>query len=224
MNFMDRKVWASGLSGMAAGLLVLIAQRFFGVAIPADVASFLVVAAATGMGYIVPPSVQDIVKRIDHTIVEAVNADPKIPLVKGTAPSASTTVTGPGGAGRSTISVILALFLILPLLAACGSVKTVESAAPVLTATPIKQAVETVKGLSDEEKWTYACRGADGLYVGYVLMVAPKLKDATNQAIQATYEGVKAVCADKPTDFAAAALAAVRAFNAFKAALPAKAV
>lgn len=117
---------------------------------------------------------------------------------------------------------LLVLPFVLLALAACGTVKTVESAAPAVTSTPITQAVQAVKEMPPEEKWRLTCLAADGLYIGYVSIAAPKLSDATNIKVQAAYEGVKVICANKPTDYAAAAITLVQAFNAFKAAMPAK--
>ena len=112
--------------------------------------------------------------------------------------------------------------LVLLALAGCSTVKTVESAAPAVTSTPITQAIQAVKEMPPEEKWRLTCLAADGLYIGYVSIAAPKLSDATNIKVQAAYEGVKVICANKPTDYAAAAITLVQAFNAFKAAMPAK--
>lgn len=117
--------------------------------------------------------------------------------------------------------ILIAPFVLLAL-SACSAVKTVESAAPAVTATPITQAVQIVKDMPPEEKWRLTCLAADGLYIGYVSMVAPKVSDGTNLKVQAGYEGIKVICANKPTDYASAVVALVQAFSAFKAAMPAK--
>lgn len=219
---MDRKMWAGGLAGGVAMLLVWFVQARFGITIPTEMANAIVLGAAGAVGYIVPPSVKDIVKRIDGTIVEIVNKDPNIPLVKGGPPVASG-ITAVNGMTGKPLSLLLGLMLILPLLGACTKTSTVESAAPVLTTKPIIEAAQAVKSLPDEEKWRYACLGADGIYTGYLLIAAPKLSDSTNVKVQAGYDAVKVVCAERPANYAEGLITLAKAISAFKAAIPTKA-
>lgn len=63
----DRKILAAGLTGIAAWALILLAERI-GFTLPPDAAAAIVGAAMTAVGYLVPPSVQDIAKRIDDKL------------------------------------------------------------------------------------------------------------------------------------------------------------
>ena len=81
MAFPDRKVWAGGLAGLVTWGITLVAQHY-GVVLPADIVGMLVGAVTTGVAYIVPPSVRDIIKRLDDGLVEMAAEDPNIPVTR----------------------------------------------------------------------------------------------------------------------------------------------
>lgn len=88
----DRKVWAGGLAGFAAWLLVLAATRY-GVPLDLQTASILVAAVGGGVSYLVPPSTRDIITRLNDGLVKMAQDDPSIPV---SAPKVATQVTGAG--------------------------------------------------------------------------------------------------------------------------------
>lgn len=218
----DRKIWAGGLSAIVAWAIVQALQLYAGITVPADAQTMLSVGIGYAVSYVMPAAARDVISKIDGTLIEVIAANPSIPLDKSPAPApqAKTTVVN-GMTGR--VMALAPLLIVLPLLGACTSVKTVESAAPAVTSAPITQAVQTVKDMPAAEKWRLACLGVDGLYIGYVAMAAPKLSDATNVKVQASYEAVKVVCANQPANYADGLVTLMQAVNAFKAAVPAKA-
>lgn len=64
----DRKVLAGGLGGLLTWLVLLALEHFFGIVISSDVAALIVAIVAPSISYAVPPSVQDIAKRLDRDI------------------------------------------------------------------------------------------------------------------------------------------------------------
>lgn len=81
----DRKVVAGGLAGILTWALMLVAGRY-GIVIDAGMQPVLVSFVGTLIGYLVPPSRRDILKRIDDQIVAIAAADPKVPVDPTTAP------------------------------------------------------------------------------------------------------------------------------------------
>ncbi|WP_293862526.1 hypothetical protein [uncultured Alsobacter sp.] len=231
MRFLDRKIWSGGLASVAAYAIVWFLKSRYGIVLSEEMVTAFIITTFTSVAWAVPPSVQDIVKRVNGTIIDVIANSPNIPLEKTgdppPRPVAKTTVLTPpneGSSGRRTpYSIFLALLLILPMLGACGSTKVIESAAPAVTTAPITKAVQTVRDMPDEEKWRLACIGADGIYVGYVTMVAPKVSDAWNVKVQGGYEVVKVICANRPTNYAEGLVTLMKAIAAFNASIPAKA-
>lgn len=83
MNFIpDRKVWASGLAGLLTWAVTLIAQKYLGVSLPPDLVTMIVGGVTTGVAYLVPPTVRDIVKRLNDDIVHIAANDPTVPVTK----------------------------------------------------------------------------------------------------------------------------------------------
>jgi len=83
MNYIpDRKVWASGLAGLLTWGITLAAQRFLGIPLPPDLVGMIVGGVTTGVAYIVPPSIKDIVKRLNDDIVQIAANDPNVPVTK----------------------------------------------------------------------------------------------------------------------------------------------
>ena len=109
---------------------------------------------------------------------------------------------------RAIIPLALALAL-----AGCN---TTASTSPSV----LKQAVQDAKNLTPEQKYEIACQAADGLILAYRAFVAEKQSASTNARVEAAYAAIQPICAAKPENYATAALAAIQAVNAFKAALP----
>lgn len=218
----DRKLWGGGLTAVIAWLIVQAVQAYTGRVLPPGTDEKLAFVIGLVAAYALPPSARDILRHIDEDIVKKIAADPKIPLVKAAEPPPATTTVINGMTGRP-LSIMVMMMLLLPALGACGSIRTVESAAPTVTSAPITQAVQTVKEMPAEEKWRLTCLAIDGLYIGYVTAAAPRLSDATNLKVQGAHEAVKVICANKPTDYVSAIPTLIGAFNAFMAAMPAKA-
>lgn len=78
----DRKVLAGGLSGVVAWGIML-GLSMAGVPVPAETQALLVTVISTAMGYLVPPSQRDIVKRLNDQLVAVAAADPGIPVSGG---------------------------------------------------------------------------------------------------------------------------------------------
>ena len=66
----DRKVLASGVSGVLAWLLGL-ALIQMGVDMPAEALGGIVAGVMALVAYAVPPSVRDVIERVDDTLKEA---------------------------------------------------------------------------------------------------------------------------------------------------------
>jgi hypothetical protein len=76
--FPDRKVIATGLTGIASWLILTVLAHY-GINLPVDPT---VLSSILGWlaGYIIPPSQQDIVRRLNDKIVAIAAADPSIPV------------------------------------------------------------------------------------------------------------------------------------------------
>lgn len=75
----DRKVWASGLSGLAVFAIGIGLQKFFNITIDPNVLAAAITVIIPLVAYLVPPSVQDVVKRVNNDIVKIANADQSNP-------------------------------------------------------------------------------------------------------------------------------------------------
>ena len=64
----DRKVLAGGLASVFAWALVLLLQRYLGIALPAETAAAIVAGAGSVVAYWVPPSLADLARRADETL------------------------------------------------------------------------------------------------------------------------------------------------------------
>lgn len=216
MNFMDRKVWAGGLTGVGASALVWGAQAKFGIVVPPEVAAMLITMMVTMVSYMVPPSVKDIVKRIDGTIVEIVANDPKIPLVKAPdGPAVITKATTGGGGALRSIGFVLALLLLAPALGACSM-----TAAPGEKPNAVQQAIADAQSLTPEQKWDLLCNGADILYAGYKIGIEQKVDAGLRARVDGGYESVLVVCRNRPENIVTGLLTLQEAIAAFKRALP----
>lgn len=70
----DRKVWASGLAGLAAWLLSIALERWAGMDIPSDLLGPVIVAVVGSVAYMVPPSVGEFLMRLDATVKQAADS------------------------------------------------------------------------------------------------------------------------------------------------------
>lgn len=77
----DRKILASGVAGVGAWALMIIAARY-GYPLDPGLMPALVALVSTAIGYLVPPSQQDILKRLNDDLVRIAQDDPKIPVSK----------------------------------------------------------------------------------------------------------------------------------------------
>lgn len=75
----DRKVAAGGVAGVIAAFLMMLARKF-GYPIDVEFQPFIVAAVGSAIAYVVPPSKQDILKRLNDDIVKQAIEDPKIPV------------------------------------------------------------------------------------------------------------------------------------------------
>lgn len=64
----DQKVLAGGIGGAAAWLIIMALEHFAGISISSDVAGLIVAAIVPLVGWVVPPSVADVAKRLDTDI------------------------------------------------------------------------------------------------------------------------------------------------------------
>jgi hypothetical protein len=81
----DRKVVAGGFAGILTWALMLVAGRY-GVVVDPAMQPVLASFAGTLIGYLVPPSQRDIIKRLDDQIVAIAAADPTVPVDPTTKP------------------------------------------------------------------------------------------------------------------------------------------
>jgi hypothetical protein len=92
----DRKVWTGGLFAVLAFLAVLALNTWAGTQIPLEAGAFIAIGLAKLLEYVLPPSLWDIVKRIDNDIVEIAAKSPasKVsPELAGVAAKAAKTDT-----------------------------------------------------------------------------------------------------------------------------------
>ncbi len=80
----DRKVWASGLTGVVAWFIVYFAGHYFNLAIPSDVQAQIAGGLGLLVAYIVPPSTRDTITRLNDELVKIAAADPAIPVSERT--------------------------------------------------------------------------------------------------------------------------------------------
>lgn len=74
----DRKIWAGGLASLVAwGILYGLGRA--GVALPPELQAMLVPAVGYVISYVTPPSIRDIVTRVNNDIVKLANADQNNP-------------------------------------------------------------------------------------------------------------------------------------------------
>lgn len=77
----DRKWFASGTAGLVTFALCLVASRY-GITVPVDAQTSLVLVVGWVIHYFVPASKQDILKRLDDELVRIAQDDPRIPVSK----------------------------------------------------------------------------------------------------------------------------------------------
>ncbi|MBB4000987.1 hypothetical protein [Aurantimonas endophytica] len=73
----DRKVWSGGLFAVLAFLAVLASNTWAGTDIPIEAGAFIALGIGKAFEYILPPSVLDIIKRVDNDIVAIAGASPE---------------------------------------------------------------------------------------------------------------------------------------------------
>lgn len=78
----DRKILAGGIAGLVAWGAML-GLRAAGFDVPPEAQALLTTLVSTAMGYLVPPSQHDIVKRLNDQLVAVAAADPAIPVSAG---------------------------------------------------------------------------------------------------------------------------------------------
>jgi hypothetical protein len=76
----DRKVLAGGIAGLLVWIVSIIAGRY-GFVIDASMQPMLILGVTTLMAYVVPPSVNDVLKRLDNELVKHAQEDPNYPNV-----------------------------------------------------------------------------------------------------------------------------------------------
>lgn len=91
----ERKFLAGGLAGIAAWLVSLVTVRYLGIDVPLEVLGPFIMAAGTSAYYLVPPSAQDVLRRIDGDLKAAF----KLPDVKGTTAKLAVAILLLGGLG-----------------------------------------------------------------------------------------------------------------------------
>lgn len=96
----DRKIWASGLAYVAAALLVKLVETHAGIDVPPFLEDWAPIGLAGAVGYFLPPSVQDVLKRLNDQLVAVAALDPKIPVSPDLATIAETAATAAKVAGR----------------------------------------------------------------------------------------------------------------------------
>ncbi|NDV88816.1 hypothetical protein GTW51_19155 [Aurantimonas aggregata] len=73
----DRKVWTGGLFAVLAFLAVLALNTWAGTDIPIEAGAFIALGIGKALEYILPPSVLDIIKRVNNDIVAIAAASPE---------------------------------------------------------------------------------------------------------------------------------------------------
>jgi hypothetical protein len=84
----DRKVMAGGVAGLVAWGLMVVAARY-GYVVPAEMQPVLSTVVSIAIAYVVPPSQQDILKRLNDQIVAVAENRDDIPVTKPPVPPAS---------------------------------------------------------------------------------------------------------------------------------------
>ena len=74
----DRKIWAGGLSGLIVAVIVFTAGHF-GYTIPPDLQAVIPVLFGYIVSYLMPPSMQDVIKRVDDTVIAIARASNESP-------------------------------------------------------------------------------------------------------------------------------------------------
>ena len=77
----DRKVLAGGVAAVGAWAIALAAARY-GYPIDPSLMPGLVILIGYAISYFVPPSQQDILKRLNDELVKLAQDDPNIPVTK----------------------------------------------------------------------------------------------------------------------------------------------
>ena len=75
----DRKVWAGGLAGVVTWALML-GLGAVGYPVPVEMQPLLVSLMGSAIGFLTPPSMHDIIKRLDNAAVQMAADDPAIPV------------------------------------------------------------------------------------------------------------------------------------------------
>lgn len=76
--FPDRKVLAGGIGGVATWAITLVLQHYH---VPVPDPTILSGVVGIGLSYLVPPSAQDVVKRVNTDLLTLANAQ-GLPVVK----------------------------------------------------------------------------------------------------------------------------------------------
>lgn len=76
---MDRSLWAGGAAGVAVAILTWAAKKFLGWDIDPALASSILLFISGLVASIVPPSVKDIIKQVDDTVIAIARASENSP-------------------------------------------------------------------------------------------------------------------------------------------------
>lgn len=76
----DRKLWASGLTYVVAAIIVKSIEAYTGFDVPPFLEEWAPLGLAGSVAYLVPPSVQDVLRRLNDEIVTIASRDPKTPV------------------------------------------------------------------------------------------------------------------------------------------------
>lgn len=68
--FPDRKIWASGLAGLIAFAGTTVMNEILKMEIAYDTALEITIFIMGAVAYFIPPTTQDILKRVDEKIIE----------------------------------------------------------------------------------------------------------------------------------------------------------
>lgn len=75
----DRKIWAGGLAGLVTALVAYAAKKYLNFDIPEGVLAYIPIVVGYIVSYLVPPSIRDVIKRVDDTVIAIARASDDSP-------------------------------------------------------------------------------------------------------------------------------------------------
>lgn len=78
--FPDRKVWAGGLFSVLAFFVILGLNSYMDAGIPFEATFFVALGFGKAAEYFLPPSLNDVLKRLDNDVVAIAGASPESPV------------------------------------------------------------------------------------------------------------------------------------------------